>query len=105
MIYLHKGDKFKHTSCFGKPDGYDKLVEAIQGSKKQAKCTCLSATIVYELFSSPFASQNRHHSKSCDCIRLRISEVMVEVETKSALLSRLKIQQSIIISIVRDTKL
>ena len=105
MIYLHKGDKFKHTSCFGKHDSYDKLVKAIQGSKKQAKCTCLSATIAYKLISSPFASQNRHHSKSCDCIRLRISEVMVEVETKSALLSRLKIQQSIIISIVRDTKL
>ena len=46
MIYLHKEDKFKHTSCIGKPDGYDKLVKAIQGYEKQSKYTCLSATIV-----------------------------------------------------------
>ena len=38
-------------------------------------------------------------------MRLYISEVMVKVETKSSLLSRLKFQKSIIISIVRDTKL
>ena len=105
MIYLHKGDKSKHTSCFAKPDGYDKLVKAIQRSRSKQSVLACQQISSNELFSSPFASQNRHHSKSCDCIRLRISEVMVEVETKSALLSRLKIKQSIIISIVRDTKL